>query len=155
MVETEAGVNGEPVTDLNKEEDAPGHEPEAAISWKRKFSNYEKVRDSSNYDQMSDQEEETFVWSNKVGDCCEWCTLKKDVFNNIGRGRRSVTNVCSSGGPTTKAQRNTKSPVNTWSLMIPGDEVMKTVSYTNKKITKLHVSLGKDSEKRTEKPITS
>ena len=33
VVETEAGVNKEPVTDLKRDEDAP----EAAIPWKQKF----------------------------------------------------------------------------------------------------------------------
>ena len=48
---------------------------------------------------------------------------------------KSTCNVCFSGGPTTKAQRNAKSPLDTWSLMIPDDEVMKIVNYTKKKIT--------------------
>ena len=37
VVETEAGVNKEPVTDLKRDEDAPEDEPEAAIPWKQKF----------------------------------------------------------------------------------------------------------------------
>ena len=60
MIESKAGVDGEPVIDLNRGEEAPEDEREAAIPRKQKFSNYEKVCDSSNYDQLPDQEEETF-----------------------------------------------------------------------------------------------
>ena len=155
LVENETGVDGEPVIDLNRDEEAPEDEHEAAIPWKQKFSNYEKVHDSSNYDQLPDQEEETFVWSNRVGDCYKWCKLKKDVLNNIGCGRRSAANFCSSGGPTTKAQRNAKSPVDTWSLMIPDDEVMKIVNYTNKKIIESHDIIGEWLRETDKKSITS
>ena len=158
VLETKADINGVPVIDVNRDEEAPENEPEAKIPWNQKFSNYEKVCDSSNYDQLPDQEEESFVWSNKAGDCYEWCTLKNNVLNNIGLGRRSVANVCSSGGPTTKAQRNAKSPVDTWSLMIPDDEVMKVVNYTNKNITELHAITGerlREADKKTHYKLTS
>ena len=36
----EAGVNGEPVIDLNRDKEAPEDEPEVAIPQKQKFSNY-------------------------------------------------------------------------------------------------------------------
>ena len=158
VVETETGVDGKPVIDLNRDEEAPEDEHETAILWKKKFSNYEKMHDSSNYDQLPDQEEETFVWSKRAGDCYKWCKLKKDVLNNIGCGRRSAANFCSSGGPTTKAQRNVKSPVDTWSLMTPDDEVMKIVNYTNKKITELHDIIGerlRETDKKNHYKLTS
>ena len=70
-----------------------------------------------------------------------WGLLKmvhtEDALNGI-----SSTNVCSLGWPTTNAQQNVKSPVDTWSLMIPDDEVMKIVNYTNKKTTELHAIIG-------------
>ena len=153
FVETDADVGEETVIDINRDEEAPEDEPEPepAISWKHKFSSYEKVCDSNNCEILPDQEEETFVWSNKCGDRYEWSTLKNDVVNTIGRGRRSAANIClSSGGPTTMDQRNAKSPVNTWSLMIPDCEIMKIVNFTNKKITQLH-AIRRDRLEETEK----
>ena len=50
VVENKAGVDGEPVIDLKRDEEAPEDEPEAVILRKQKLSNYEKVCDSSNYD---------------------------------------------------------------------------------------------------------
>ena len=97
---------------------------------------------SSNYNQLPDQEKETFVWSNKAGDCYELCTLKKYVLNNIGHSWRPAANICFSDGLPTKAQQNAKSPVDTWSFMIPDDEVMKIVNYTNKKVTELYTIIG-------------
>ena len=138
VVETKAGIDGEQVIDLNRDAEAP---EVATNSQKQKFLNNEKVCDSSNFDQLPDQEE-TFTWSNKGGDCYEWCTQKKDVLKNIGHGHRSAANVCSSGGATAKDQQNAKSPVDTCSLVIPDDEVMEVMNYTNKKITELHAIIG-------------
>ena len=42
MVETKAGINGVPIIDLNRDKEAPENEPEAAVPWNQKFSNYEK-----------------------------------------------------------------------------------------------------------------
>ena len=81
VVEANACVDREPVINLSKDEEAPEYETEAAIPRKQKFSNYEKLCGSSNYDQLPDQHEETFLWSNKAWACYEWCTLKKDVLN--------------------------------------------------------------------------
>ena len=65
VVETKAGIDGEQVIDLNRDAEAP---EVATNSQKQKFLNYEKVCDSSNFDRLPDQEE-TFTWSNKGGDC--------------------------------------------------------------------------------------
>ena len=46
---------------LDRDKEAPEDEPEVAIPQKQKFSNYEKLSNSSNYSQVPDQEEETFM----------------------------------------------------------------------------------------------
>ena len=78
-----------------------------------------------------------------------WITLDK---------WRSASNVCFSGGPTTKAQRNAKSPLDTWSLMVPDDEIMKIVNYSKKKITELHAIIGerlRETDKKNHYKLTS
>ena len=57
-----------------------------------------------------------------------------------------------------KAQRNERSPADTWSLMNPDGEVMKIVNYTNKKITELHAIIGerlKETDKKAHYKLTS
>ena len=41
---------------MSRYEEAPEYEHEAAIPRKQKFSNYEKLCDSGNYDQLPDQQ---------------------------------------------------------------------------------------------------
>ena len=65
---------------------------------------------------------------------------------------RSTSNVCFSGESTTMAQRNAKSPLDTWSLIIPDDEVMKIVNCTKKKITESRL---RETDKKNHYKLTS
>ena len=46
------------------------------------------------------------------------------------------------GWANNKNSAKCKISVDTWSLTIPDDEVMKIVNYNNKKITELHAIIG-------------
>ena len=74
------------------------------------------------------------------------------------RGRRSAANVSFLVGKTTKTQGNVKSPMDTWILMIPNDELMTRANYTSREIIELHAIIGeclKEMDKKTYCKLTS
>ena len=149
-------------TDSNRDPEAEEDiEPSTtqSILKKQRFSDYTKVCNVDNYDKLPEQEEETFVWSNKARDRYEWCTLKKGAVENVcGRGRKPATQINSPGGPSPTARKEATSPADTWSLMIEDDLLMKVVDNTNRKITELHNIIGDrlaETDKKTQYGLTS
>ena len=131
-------VDEEPEPDPNRDDEADEDDepPTQAIPKKQKFSSFEKVCDSNNFDRLPDQTEETFEWRNKAGDRYEWCTLLNNTeTSNLphrGQGRRAASNIVRPGGPTNKAKTKSKSTSDTWGLMITDDNEMMVIVYAHK-----------------------